>query len=375
MQQQLTAQVASPPNPASTLTPAPAPGPTPPPVNEPRAEAPPKQVALAMDRLSQAARLIADVRLGADRILEALFVAAQPHQSTKPHRSFTKEDASMRQHLQDLRAIALKAFTDQKRRFFPHLDDGLNGQSLESEPKRHCGSRVSTASQEDAHSNYKTLSDVLIHMEKEMPSVKVLTHGRLDWLKRASSLPSSANENLIEASKEHSFHGLNRLRPSPVGTVSVNTDKVAVIELLVPSVFRALISLHPAGSVDPDAVAFFSPDEGGSYVHARGHSVHHVFRHITCFSFQDHAAMALQYFVGVKAETALLSLLRWISSYQTLFTKVCSECGRLLSMDKRSALLLPPVHRPYMDTPVSSTKDQSANLSRAYHLACYPEQT
>ncbi|KAL3715982.1 hypothetical protein ACJRO7_007702 [Eucalyptus globulus] len=427
MQQQLTAQVASPPNPASTLTPAPAPGPTPPPVNEPRAEAPPKQVALAMDRLSQAARLIADVRLGADRILEALFVAAQPHQSTKPHRSFTKEDTSMRQHFQDLRAIgklleesgvlneslrsrsnswglhmplvcpdgavvayawkrqlagqagasavdrtrlALKAFTDQKRRFFPHLDDGLNGQSLESEPKRHCGSRVSTASQEDDHSNYKTLSDVLIHMEKEMPSVKVLTHGRLDWLKRASSLPSSANENLIEASKEHSFHGLNRLRPSPVGTVSVNTDKVAVIELLVPSVFRALISLHPAGSVDPDAVAFFSPDEGGSYVHARGHSVHHVFRHIT-----DHAAMALQYFVGVKAETALLSLLRWISSYQTLFTKVCSECGRLLSMDKRSALLLPPVHRPYMDTPVSSTKDQSANLSRAYHLACYPEQT
>lgn len=270
----------------------------------------------------------------------------------------------------DRTRLALKAFTDQKRRFFPHLDDGLNGQSLESEPKRHCGSRVSTASQEDDHSNYKTLSDVLIHMEKEMPSVKVLTHGRLDWLKRASSLPSSANENLIEASKEHSFHGLNRLRPSPVGTVSVNTDKVAVIELLVPSVFRALISLHPAGSVDPDAVAFFSPDEGGSYVHARGHSVHHVFRHIT-----DHAAMALQYFVGVKAETALLSLLRWIGSYQTLFTKVCSECGRLLSMDKRSALLLPPVHRPYMDTPVSSTKDQSANLSRAYHLACYPEQT
>lgn len=157
--------------------------------------------------------------------------------------------------------LALKAFTDQKRRFFPHLDDGLNGQSLESEPKRHCGSRVSTGSQEDDRNNYKTLSDVLIYMEKEMPNVKVFTHGRLDWLKRASSLPSSANENLIEASKEHSFHSLNRLRPSPVGTVSVNTDKVAVIELLVPSVFRAIMSLHPAGSVDPDAVAFFSPDE------------------------------------------------------------------------------------------------------------------
>lgn len=97
MQQQLAAQVASPPPPN--------PAPVPPPASESRSEAPPKQVALAMDRLSQAARLIADVRLGADRILEALFVAAQPHQSTKPIQSFNKEDASMRQHLQDLRAI------------------------------------------------------------------------------------------------------------------------------------------------------------------------------------------------------------------------------------------------------------------------------
>ncbi|XWS59390.1 hypothetical protein CRYUN_Cryun08bG0117700 [Craigia yunnanensis] len=44
-------------------------------------EAPPKQVALAMDRLGQASRLIADIRLGADRLLETLFVAAQPQSS------------------------------------------------------------------------------------------------------------------------------------------------------------------------------------------------------------------------------------------------------------------------------------------------------
>lgn len=69
------------------------------------AEAPPKQVALAMDRLGQAARLIADIRLGADRLLEALFVTAQPHQSTKPLHLFLKEDASMRQHFQDLRSV------------------------------------------------------------------------------------------------------------------------------------------------------------------------------------------------------------------------------------------------------------------------------
>lgn len=70
-------------------------------------EAPPKQVALAMDRLGQAARIIADIRIGADRLLEALFIAAQPHQSTKPLQLFLKEDASMRQHLQDLRSLGI----------------------------------------------------------------------------------------------------------------------------------------------------------------------------------------------------------------------------------------------------------------------------
>ncbi|GLT24890.1 hypothetical protein SLA2020_000530 [Shorea laevis] len=68
-------------------------------------EAPLKQVALVMERLSHAARLIADIRLGADRLLEALFVAAEPHKRSEPLDLFIKEDSSMRQHLQDLRSI------------------------------------------------------------------------------------------------------------------------------------------------------------------------------------------------------------------------------------------------------------------------------
>ncbi|GKV51672.1 hypothetical protein SLEP1_g58304 [Rubroshorea leprosula] len=68
-------------------------------------EAPPKLVALAMERLSHAARLIADIHLGADRLLEALFVAAEPHKRSEPLDLFIKEDSSMRQHLQDLRSI------------------------------------------------------------------------------------------------------------------------------------------------------------------------------------------------------------------------------------------------------------------------------
>ncbi|GLT94791.1 hypothetical protein SLE2022_125140 [Rubroshorea leprosula] len=65
-------------------------------------EEPPKQVTLLMERLSHAAPLIADIGLGADRLLEALFVAAEPDKRSEPLDLFSKEDASLRQHLQDL---------------------------------------------------------------------------------------------------------------------------------------------------------------------------------------------------------------------------------------------------------------------------------
>lgn len=396
------------------------------------AEAPPKQVALALERLAQAGRLIADVRLGADRLLEALFVAAQPHQSNKPLHLFIKEDAAMRQHLQDLRSIgrqleetgvlneplrsrsnswglhmplvcpdgavvayawkrqlagqagasavdrtrlALKAFTDQKKRFFPHLDDRVHDQSTEPESKKHCVPQALPASNQEELSYCKTLSDVLMRLEKEVPNLKIFTYERLDWLKRASSLPSSANESPLELLKEHNFHSSSKLRPGLQNTVAA--DKVSVIELLFPSIFRAIVSLHPVGTIEPDAVAFFSPDEGGNYIHARGSSVYHVFRHIT-----EHAGTALQFFLGIRTETSLYFLLHWICSYQTLFSKVCSKCGRLLAMDKRLALLLPPVSRPYRHffptvtssaQLISSTNEQSSDVVNAYHIGCFSE--
>ncbi|PRQ56017.1 putative mediator complex, subunit Med27 [Rosa chinensis] len=201
-------------------------------------------------------------------------------------------------------------------------------------------------------------------LEKKVPNLKVFTYERLDWLKRASSLP--ANENPLETVKDHSFHSSSKLRATPLADVAI--DKVAVIELLFPSVFRAVVSLHPAGSIDPDAVAFFSPEEGGSYIHARGFSVYHVFKHIT-----EHAGLALQYFLGVQAETALFSLLLWICSYQTLFTKVCSKCERLLAMDRQSALLLPSVNRPYRQFSTSNISS-SLNLTETYHVGCFTEE-
>lgn len=399
-------------------------------------EAPPKQVALAMDRLARAARLIADIRLGADHLLEALFLAADaPHHSNKTIQLIIKEEAAMRQHFQDLRALgkqledsgvlngslksrgnswglhmplvcpdgavvayawkrqlagqagasavdrtrlALKAFTDQKRRFFPHLEDEPFGHSHDGEfgvAKKQRSSQGLATSHREELSELKTLSDVLKHLENEVPNMKIFTYQRLDWLKRASLLLSSANENPMDPSKEQNMHNPNKQRSGSVNAVAV--DKVAVIELLVPSVFRAIVSLHSAGSVNPDAVAFFSPDEGGSYVHSRGLSIHHVFRHVT-----EHAGKALQYFLSVDANTSLSQLVHWIYSYQTLFTKGCSKCGHLLMMDKSLALLLPPVHRHFQQTCTTnfnqtqltpSAKVQNADLSSAYHIGCSDE--
>ncbi|PWA64086.1 mediator complex subunit [Artemisia annua] len=400
--------------------------------NPSSAAAPPKQVALAMDRLAQAARLIADIRLGADRLLEALFIAGQqpsPGSTNKPLSMIVKEGACMRQYLHDLRAIgkqledsgvlneslrsrsnswglhmplvcpdgavvayawkrqlagqagasavdrtrlALKAFTDQKRRFFPHLDEDSGD---EPSAKKHRGTETSTASQQEDFSELRTVLDVLTELEKEVPDVKTFTYERLDWSKRASFLASSSSETLDEPPKDNGFHSSRDIRSGSGGAIAA--DQIAVIELLLPTVFRAVISLHPTGSLDPDAVAFFSPDEGGSYVHARGVSAFNVFRNIT-----EHAAMAPQHFSGVNAETALYSLLHWICSYQTLFTKVCSKCGKLLSMDKESALLLPPVQRPYRNFSFSkhlsqnlSAKDQSINDIPAYHIGCFPQES
>lgn len=103
-------------------------------------------------------------------------------------------------------------------------------------------------------SGQKTVSDILMVLGKEVPEVKTFTYQRLDWMKRASVLPS---ENAVESSKNLGYG--NKFRQGSASNISA--DKVSVIELLVPSIFRAVISLHPAGSTDPDAVAFFSPDE------------------------------------------------------------------------------------------------------------------
>ncbi|PKA66960.1 Mediator of RNA polymerase II transcription subunit 27 [Apostasia shenzhenica] len=401
----------------------------------PAVEAPPKQVATAMERLSRAARLIADIRIGADRLLEALFLAAEsPHQSNKIIQFLVKEESVMRQYFQDLRVLgkqledsgvlngslksrgnswglhmplvcpdgavvayawkrqlagqagasavdrtrlALKAFTDQKRRFFPHLEDEAFciDRGLVT-AKKFRGSQGLVTGHRDLLNKEGSVSDIITNLQLMAPDVRIFTYQRLDWLKRASAL---STDHPGSSSNEHTYQNSNNLRSGLGNTVVLAADQIAVIELLVPSVFRAVVSLHPAGSMSPEAVAFFSTDEGGNYVHSRGLSVFHVFKHIT-----GHADKALQYFQSVDMDISLSLLLRWICSYRTLFTDACSKCQRLLMMDKSLALVLPPVHRTYQITSAtktspnqlpSSDKSQSCDFIFAYHIGCAADDT
>ncbi|KAG0465397.1 hypothetical protein HPP92_019561 [Vanilla planifolia] len=96
--------------------------------------------------------------------------------------------------------LALKAFTYQKRQFFPHLEDEAFGK----------------------------LSDWEIGLAKK---------SRISY-----GLMAEHKDELMEERK--------------LNDVVIVTDQAAVIELHSPSVFRVVVSLHPVGSMNPDAMTF-----------------------------------------------------------------------------------------------------------------------
>ncbi|KAK4342575.1 hypothetical protein RND71_038391 [Anisodus tanguticus] len=149
--------------------------------------------------------------------------------------------------------LAPKAFNDQKRRFIPHLDTNSGD---EGDTKKLCGP---PSSDQEETCELKTVSEVLTHLKKEVPNVIIFSYQLLDWLKRATSLPSSTSDNSIELLKDNTVQSTTKLRQG--SSDDVVPDKGAIIELLIPSVFRAILSVSPASSLDPDAVSFFSADE------------------------------------------------------------------------------------------------------------------
>lgn len=405
--------------------------------------APPKQVAQAMERLAHLGRLIAQVRLGADRLMEAIFtggdIKMKDPDSNRAAQLVVSEEEATRRCLDEIRTteasgvligsqqrlqespwglhmplvcpdgaivayawkrqlagqaaasavdrtrLALKAFTDQKRRFFPHLEERTFGNASNGElgsAKKACHSFPSPGHLRqdilDKSDEQTILSDVLKCLETEAPSMKISTYQRLEWFKKASSLIPFGSNSSSELTKQEQSHLLGK-SPAQGGQLtsgSVPLEQVGVLDVLVPDVYRAVVSLTPAGSTIPDAVAFFSPNEVGSYIHARGFSVYNVFLQVS-----KYAEKALQHFLRVRPNSALDLLLHWLQTYESLFTKTCSKCERVIAMDRVSALVLPPVIRQYQQlvnknpsSQLTTTNVQSTDSVMAFHVGCLPEE-
>ncbi|GJX80299.1 ribonuclease H-like domain-containing protein [Tanacetum coccineum] len=77
-------------------------------------------------------------------------------------------------------------------------------------------------------------------LEKEVPDVNTFTYEQLDWSKQSSLLARSSSETLDEPPKDHGFNKSRDIRSGSEGVVA--SDQIIVIELFLPTVFRAVTS-------------------------------------------------------------------------------------------------------------------------------------
>lgn len=152
--------------------------------------------------------------------------------------------------------LALKAFTEQKRRFFPGLAAATN------ETKR---PRVEAS--ESAETVGPSLPDLLRRLQPETQGMAVTPYDRLAWVNKSKSKDGMGSRVLSSNSSLAVRHG-NAGAPqaggdNPASSTRQQAEKQAVLEASIPGVLVAVISVLPANSVYPDAIALFSPTEVG----------------------------------------------------------------------------------------------------------------
>jgi len=151
--------------------------------------------------------------------------------------------------------LALKAFTEQKRRFFP----GLAATTSEAKRPRVEGS-------ESAEAGGPSLPDLLRRLQPETQGMAVTPYDRLAWVNKSKSKDGMSGRVLTSNSSLSVRHG-NSGAPQTGGdnstTSTKQTEKLAVLEASIPGVLVAVVSVLPACSVYPDAIALFSPAEVG----------------------------------------------------------------------------------------------------------------
>ncbi|KAL2632147.1 hypothetical protein R1flu_016833 [Riccia fluitans] len=392
-------------------------------------QAPPKKLSEAMEGLQRAHRHIADIRSGADLLLEALEIAVNRRVRETPGKKASvgvvAAVENMRKALDALRTtgreldssgilrgaqqryddnqpwglqppsvcpdghvtpyawkrqfaaqaaasavertrLALKSFGEQKKHLLLGVGDERRAKKLRA--------GAAHGSAEDG-----SLVDVLRRIQTDATGMVVTPYARLEWAKRTTcgNISKAGTDPAQSLAQLTSQSGSVKLEP---GTSSVGFDgqsrpieRVAVLEVSLPGILRAVVSLQPTGSIYPDALAVFSPDESGGYVHAWGKSVHKLHQRIS-----EHGVNALHHFRRNSRSTSLELLLHWIYTYRTLFLEPCKECKRLTALDAPSDLLLPPLvrlfHRLALPPVAKSGSIKVPTELAAYHVGCIPKK-
>lgn len=160
--------------------------------------------------------------------------------------------------------VALKAFTEQKRRYFPSLEVTTSENGPKAGTKR---SR--TEGSESTDTSVSSLPDILRRVQSEAPGMTVTPYVRLAWTSKFGSqggaISGPVNKMLSKYASLQLKNSAGTAQPAVVDSPapSKHVEKVAVLEVSIPEVLVAVISVLPAGSIYPDAVAIFSPAEVG----------------------------------------------------------------------------------------------------------------
>lgn len=115
---------------------------------------------------------------------------------------------------------------------------------------------VSEQVKPDNSSQSLPLLDLLKSWQAETSGMTISAFSRLEWAKHKSTSmlqKKNLNSGLVGP-------GSDTLASRP-GLDASSVEKAAILEVTVPAVFKAVVSLFPSGSTTPDAVSMFSADE------------------------------------------------------------------------------------------------------------------
>ncbi|KAG0610697.1 hypothetical protein M758_7G084500 [Ceratodon purpureus] len=388
-------------------------------------QAPPRRLANALEGLGRAVRHIADVRSGADLLLEALDAGAmlrgQETGGRKASDGIQKAADAMRKALDELRAtgkeleaagvlngaqqrfeenglwnlpvpfvapdgalvpyawkrqiagqaaasaydrarLALTAFTKQKKRFFP----GLAATTTSAIGAK----RLRIEGSESSETAGPSLPDLLKRIQSETHGMAVTPYERMAWLNKSNSTGGMsaifASRVITSNSSLSVRHGNVGAAPPPSQAGGDNPTSSSrqneKLAVLEASIPGVLVAVI---SVMPAGCVY--PDAVAVFSPAEtgGHiQAWGVSHHKLYQRFSEYATTVLHQLLQQNRSSALELLLRWLHSYRTLFTQQCLVCKHVMAFDGPSDLIFPPLVRPTPRQPTTtSTKNAQSTKS------------